>query len=131
MAGQRRRRIPGVVRRAVMERSDWKCVRCGSHRDVLIDHVVPVVYGGSDDPENLQALCRGCNSKKGPRPFASTRLTRQTFEERRILIAVRLASPGIARIDEFAASRNTTRSEAIRTLLGMGLAAMGEANKRG
>lgn len=29
--------------------------------------VKPVVRGGSDDPTNLQVLCRSCNSAKGAR----------------------------------------------------------------
>ncbi len=29
-----------------------------------VDHIVPRSQGGSEDPENLQALCKSCHSKK-------------------------------------------------------------------
>ncbi|HWU23253.1 MAG TPA: HNH endonuclease [Nocardioides sp.] len=35
--------------------------------DLTADHVVPKARGGSDDPENIQVLCRGCNSRKHSR----------------------------------------------------------------
>lgn len=42
-----------------------KCLACGRD-DVLltVDHVVPVVLGGTNDISNLQPLCKSCNSKK-------------------------------------------------------------------
>ena len=33
--------------------------------DIHVDHVVPVARGGTSDPENLQAVCAGCNLRKG------------------------------------------------------------------
>ncbi|MEV5953740.1 HNH endonuclease [Streptomyces sp. NPDC051987] len=32
--------------------------------NLTADHVVPKAAGGTDDPENIQVLCRGCNSRK-------------------------------------------------------------------
>ena len=45
-----------------------KCLSCG-RSDVLltVDHVIPVVLGGSNDISNLQPLCKSCNSKKNKR----------------------------------------------------------------
>jgi 5-methylcytosine-specific restriction endonuclease McrA len=30
-----------------------------------VDHIVPVIRGGSDDPENLRASCAACNLARG------------------------------------------------------------------
>lgn len=46
---------------------DWfggVCLRCGSQDDLTADHVMPLVKGGSNSIDNLQPLCRSCNSTK-------------------------------------------------------------------
>ena len=43
---------------------DGKCACCGAEEQTL-DHIVPVLLGGSNDIENIQPLCRSCNSSKG------------------------------------------------------------------
>ena len=55
------------LRALVFARDDFKCVSCGASSHLCVDHVVPVVKGGSNDEGNLQTLCRSCNSKKGGR----------------------------------------------------------------
>jgi 5-methylcytosine-specific restriction endonuclease McrA len=32
-----------------------------------VDHIHPVLFGGTDDRTNLQALCAGCRLSKGDR----------------------------------------------------------------
>lgn len=44
-----------------------RCLRCGTKDDVTKDHIQPLVSGGSNDIENIQPLCRPCNSWKGSR----------------------------------------------------------------
>jgi hypothetical protein len=55
------------LRWAIFERDGYQCVRCGSRRDLTVDHVVPVSRGGLNAPDNLRTLCRRCNSSKGAR----------------------------------------------------------------
>lgn len=50
------------------------CLYCGDTihmRDVELDHIVPRAIGGSTQFENLAAVCRPCNHRKGDRPFAA------------------------------------------------------------
>lgn len=53
------------LRKRVFSNDNNKCVSCGSRNDLTIDHIIPVVKGGGNDPDNLQTLCRKCNSSKG------------------------------------------------------------------
>lgn len=41
------------------------CSSCGSVESLVLDHVVPLCWGGTNDIENLQILCSRCNSAKG------------------------------------------------------------------
>ncbi|MEO3677390.1 HNH endonuclease [Rheinheimera sp. FR7-31] len=36
-------------------------------QELAIDHIVPLAKGGTNDPTNLQILCKHCNSAKGAR----------------------------------------------------------------
>lgn len=63
----RKKKIPDRLRTAVMERDMYRCVRCGSHRELCADHIFPEVLGGEATLENLQTLCRPCNTSKGGR----------------------------------------------------------------
>lgn len=40
------------------------CPYCNSKKSDTIDHMTPLSRGGSNDPSNLIAVCRSCNSKK-------------------------------------------------------------------
>jgi hypothetical protein len=62
-----RRTIPVVVKARVYARDGFACRKCGATEDLSIDHVQPWSLGGSDEIENLQILCRPCNSGKGDR----------------------------------------------------------------
>lgn len=52
--------------RAILERDGYRCCYCGGYART-VDHLLPKAHGGTDDPSNLVAACRRCNSAKGAR----------------------------------------------------------------
>jgi hypothetical protein len=60
-------KIPNRIRWDVWERDDFTCKKCGSRRDLTVDHIHPESKGGRATLENCQTLCRTCNSSKGAR----------------------------------------------------------------
>jgi len=52
------------LRAAAFARWGRACWRCGAYA-TTVDHVIPVVLGGSHDPSNLRACCPRCNSSAG------------------------------------------------------------------
>jgi hypothetical protein len=56
--------IPHKLRWFIWKRDNFTCKNCFSRDDLTIDHIKPEISGGSLDPENLQTLCRKCNSIK-------------------------------------------------------------------
>jgi hypothetical protein len=62
-----KRPIPAGLRTRVFERDAYRCKRCGAYRNLTADHVIPESKGGPTALDNLQTLCRSCNSRKGTR----------------------------------------------------------------
>lgn len=62
-----RKQVSGVTRHAILARDGHRCRRCGATERLHVDHIKPVSAGGSNEPANLQVLCRTCNISKGNR----------------------------------------------------------------
>jgi hypothetical protein len=62
---KQKKRIPAGLRTKVFERDGYKCLACGSQKDLRCDHVIPESNGGPMEANNMQTLCQSCNSKKG------------------------------------------------------------------
>ena len=60
------------IRQTIINR-DRCCQMCGTEEKLTVDHIIPRVLGGDDNPSNLQVLCGSCNSSKGGRFFESPR----------------------------------------------------------
>ena len=51
----------------VLRRDGNRCRYCGASAadsPLTIDHVLPTALGGTDDPSNLVAACKDCNTAK-------------------------------------------------------------------
>jgi 5-methylcytosine-specific restriction endonuclease McrA len=67
----RRARKAGVI--GVLEVHEWsavleqygnECLGCGTTESISIDHVIPISKGGPNTIDNIQPLCRSCNTRK-------------------------------------------------------------------
>ena len=50
------------VRRAILERDNYQCQKCGSREDPRVHHITYASNGGTDDLENLTTLCLNCHT---------------------------------------------------------------------
>jgi len=48
----------------LLKKYGWKCAHCGAENDITKDHIIPLSENGTDYIDNIQPLCRSCNSKK-------------------------------------------------------------------
>jgi len=64
----RRKSLGAKVRAQVL--AAGKCAACASTVRLEVDHKTPVSRGGSCETDNLQALCKPCNVRKGRKTMA-------------------------------------------------------------
>ena len=53
-----------AIRQKVLRDSGGVCARCGEDGACEVDHIVSRRLGGSNDHNNLQALCKRCHNLK-------------------------------------------------------------------
>lgn len=62
--------IPMATKKFVFGRDGNRCRYCGTTEgDFHIDHIVPVIVGGTNDPANLCVACAPCNHSKHATPL--------------------------------------------------------------
>jgi len=62
---RRKQKISQPLRISVWRRDRFTCLACGSQDSLTCDHIIPESRGGEAVEDNLQTLCKSCNSKKG------------------------------------------------------------------
>lgn len=69
-----RRMVTQKMRLEVFSEANGVCFACSGqlflHHPWHVDHDVPLVKGGDNDPGNLRLLCEKCNTTKGGRTMA-------------------------------------------------------------
>ena len=77
--------VSGTLKYEVLKRAKFRCELCGISAELKaleVDHIIPRNHGGSDDPDNLQALCYSCNAMKRDRDSTDFRAVRAAYDER-------------------------------------------------
>ena len=61
-----KRNVSESKKKYVASNQQWKCKKCNHLLDATyeIDHKVPLYKGGSNEIDNLEALCRNCHGNK-------------------------------------------------------------------
>lgn len=49
----------------VFKRDGFRCKVCQTSENLTVDHIIPISKGGTDEPSNLQTMCRKHNYEKG------------------------------------------------------------------
>ncbi|MDP2630538.1 MAG: HNH endonuclease signature motif containing protein [Candidatus Uhrbacteria bacterium] len=66
-SAERRKGISLGTRYSVFKRDNFRCKICGVgtlESRLVIDHIIPIVNGGTNSKENLRAVCSACNHGK-------------------------------------------------------------------
>jgi 5-methylcytosine-specific restriction endonuclease McrA len=114
--------IPDLVRAMVYARNEFRCVRCGTSENLSLDHIQPRADGGTDSMDNLQTLCRPCNSRKGR--TSTDRAARQ-------FVAFRIEAALLDAVDALALDQGCSRSAMFRNLIESGLQREASRQKKG
>jgi len=64
---------------ALLEQQNYRCNGCAIDllRRFHVDHIVPLIRGGTNWPDNLQLLCHRCNCSKGTKTMEEWDVMRQ------------------------------------------------------
>ena len=61
-----KRKVSNLQKKMIASNQKWKCKHCNNilNFDYEVDHIIPLFKNGSNDMNNLQALCRNCHGVK-------------------------------------------------------------------
>ena len=73
-------RLTNALKKTVAASQKWKCQTCSSLLEATyeIDHILPKCKGGTNDENNLQALCPNCHRHKTRKDIAKPAATKKT-----------------------------------------------------
>ena len=108
----KRKSLSKKLRFSILVRDGHRCRYCGASGEaatLVVDHIIPVVQGGTGDPENLITACQPCNAGKSGRTPAESAPT--ASDAHRIELAVREQAEVADKIRQAVQSRIDTRQE--------------------
>lgn len=75
--------IPKHIKQQVIEQAGNRCEYCRTSAllrgtPLIMDHILPISLGGSNDSENLCASCYRCNEFKGAKTTANDPITNES-----------------------------------------------------
>ena len=53
-----------ICKRRLFEYNDIRLKGISKSQCKVVDHIIPIAYGGDNKKSNLQVICFGCNTKK-------------------------------------------------------------------
>lgn len=70
-----KRNVSGLLKKKIAASQEWKCGNCKSLLDETyeVDHRLALYQGGSNEPDNLVALCPNCHRHKTVEERLSTK----------------------------------------------------------
>ena len=93
------RNIPRELREIVFQRADYKCELCGRPHGNSFESMLTIQHmrGASNDPADLKAYCRQCNTIAGLRFLSPRQLATYNEEQRARLNLVEVEDPDALR----------------------------------
>ena len=63
------------LRQIILEKYHYNCSICGSNEEIDVHHKIPIKDGGTNEIENLIAVCRNCHEKLHHFKLSTVRIT--------------------------------------------------------
>lgn len=114
----KRKGLSKGTRYAVLARDGFLCRYCGARPDtgavLVVDHIIPVKEGGSNDPANLITACQPCNAGKSAKSPENAAATPPDYE--RLLATRRELEDTAHAIREVESERDSVVQEVVNLL---------------
>lgn len=113
-----RKALSKRLRFEVFKRDGFVCRYCGAQPPgvlLVIDHIVPLARGGTDDPMNLQTACEACNQGKSDIPLGELMPRPDPTTDLRYL-EIQQEAMELRRYEERLAAQEALRAQVVSTI---------------
>ena len=113
------RNLPKKLRFEILKRDQFRCRYCGRGEadgaKLHVDHVIPVLVGGRNDPENLATACADCNLGKSARMLNNARIIGIDFVEQKKIFDT--ANESLERYREYLGAKDRWEYELVSEII--------------